>query len=289
MKELKIRQIRPVLKSALDEDIKSGDLTTEHLMPAKLKIKAEVVLKESGVIAGLKIAEEVFKIVDKNIKFERRAEDGIFIKGQSKKGRVIALVSGDARAILRAERTALNFLSHLSGVATLTRQFVEKVAGTKVKITDTRKTAPNLRLLEKYAVRTGGGYNHRMGLYDGILIKDNHIKSVNKTPAECVRIIKKKSRRPVEVEVKKVSQFENTLGAGADIIMLDNMRLRDIDKAMKIKKEYQKREKKAPLIEVSGKVTLSKVRKIAACGVDFISIGALTHSNPSLDMSLKAI
>ena len=212
-------------------------------------------------------------------------------KASDKRGRkkIIAKIQGNARNILEAERTALNFLSHLSGIATLTNQFAKRVKGYNVKITDTRKTTPNLRYLEKYAVRVGGGYNHRKGLYDRILIKDNHIATVRKSPAECVLIAKRKTKRLIEVEVKKISQFRDTLSAEADTIMLDNMSLDDIKKAIKIKKDYlrKNKNKKAPQIEVSGNVKLSNVRKIAGCAVDLISIGALTHSNPSLDMALK--
>ncbi len=290
MSKLDLKQFKSILKAALAEDIKKHDLTSKIIVPKDLKIRAQIVLKESGVIAGLEVAKQVFKIRNKNIKFIPKVKDGTFIKSSTKRRKkIIAKIQGNARNILEAERSALNFLSHLSGIATLTNQFVKRVKGYNVKITDTRKTTPNLRYLEKYAVRAGGGYNHRKGLYDRILIKGNHIETVRKSPAECVLIAKRKTKKLIEVEVKKISQFRDTLSAGADTIMLDNMSLDDIKKAIKIKKDYlrKNKNKKAPQIEVSGNVKLSNVRKIAGCAVDFISIGALTHSNPSLDMTLK--
>ncbi len=288
---LDIRRIKPLLISSLKEDIRTCDITTEAIIPKDLKVKAEIILKESGVIAGLEVAKYIFKLRNKNIKFKPLIKDGSFIKKIDNKKRVIARVEGNARNILEAERTALNFLSHLSGVATLTHQFVEKVKGYKVKITDTRKTTPNLRYLEKYAVRAGGGYNHRMGLYDRILIKDNHINAIRTNPSDCIKMFKRNLKRPIEVEVKKISQFKKTLLEEPDIIMLDNMNLKDIRKAVKIRNEFKRktRNSKKIEIEVSGNVNLSTVRKIAACGVNYISIGALTHSNPALDMALKVV
>lgn len=289
MVKLELNKVKKLIKEALKEDIKTGDITTQSILPENIKIKAYIKAKESGVIAGLKVAEMVFKLKDKSIKFTSKVKDGTFVKVEDKKLKVIALIEGPCHHILGAERTALNILSHLSGVATLTHKFAEQVRGYKVKIIDTRKTTPNLRYLEKYAVRAGGGFNHRIGLYDRILIKDNHIKASGLTPAECVLLAKKKSSRKIEVEIKDIRQLKDVLNAGPDIIMLDNMTLKDIKKAVMIKDKYFKESKRknAPLIEVSGNVNISTVKKIAACKVDLISIGALTHSNPALDMALK--
>jgi nicotinate-nucleotide pyrophosphorylase (carboxylating) len=285
-----IKRIRPVLKAALKEDIKGKDITTEAVIPRGLKIKSYIELKQSGVIAGLKVAEEVFKIQNRKIKFKALVEDGNFIKGSAaKKTKKIAQVEGNARSILMAERTALNFLSHLSGISTLTYRFVQKIKPCKAKITDTRKTTPNLRMLEKYAVKVAGGVNHRLGLYDKVLIKDNHIKAISKTPAECVRLIKKKTDKDVEVEIKKLSELKSLLEQKPDIIMLDNMNKKKIKKAVKKINDYYKKHpnEKKPKIEASGNINLSNVKQIASSGVDYISIGSLTHSNPSLDMALR--
>lgn len=292
MSKLKLEKIKPLLKRALEEDIKSGDITTKLIITKNFKIKANIIAKESGIIAGLDIAKAIFKLRDKNIKFVPNIRDGDLIKvADTKNKKIIASIEGNVYGILEAERTALNFLSHLSGIASLTQEFVKRVRNYKARITDTRKTTPNLRYLEKYAVRVGGGYNHRMGLYDKVLIKDNHIKTAKLTAAECVLSARQKTSKPIEVEIKNVSCLEDALKVQPDIIMFDNMNLNEIKKAMVVKKKffYKNKDKKIPQIEVSGNVNLLNVRKIAAYNVDFISIGALTHSNPALDMALRVV
>jgi len=264
-----------IIKLALKEDIGSGDITTKLTISAGQKIKARIIAKEKGIVCGLAVAELVFKTVDKNIRFKPATSDG----KQVKKGQVLARLEGKAVSILKAERVALNFLSHLSGIATLTNRYVQKVKPYKVKIMDTRKTTPGLRSLEKCAVRCGGGVNHRLGLWDQVLIKDNHLKGLR-----LKEIIKKvKQKRPkgmkIEVEVKNLRQFKQALEARPDIIMLDNFSLTNIKKAVKIKSASVK-------IEVSGGVNLSNARRIAATGVERISVGELTHSASALDIAL---
>jgi len=292
MKKLIIsKDIKKLIRQELKTDIGKADITTLALIPKGKKIRAAIVVKKDGVIAGLDIARAVFTLQNKNIKFKANVKDGSYVKVEKNRPyEKIAFIEGSARDILMAERTALNILSHLSGVATLTRAFVDKVRPYKAKITDTRKTTLLLRDLEKYAVRVAGGYNHRLGLYDQVLIKGNHIKVAGISPARCVKLAKKKTSKIVEVELKKVADFDKTIKASPDIIMLDNMKLSDIKKALKKKEKYASlnKGKKLPKIEVSGNICLDNVRKVAALGVDFISVGALTHSNPSLDMALKS-
>jgi nicotinate-nucleotide pyrophosphorylase (carboxylating) len=263
---------------ALREDIGSGDITTETVIPAEMKISANIIAKESGIICGLLIAKLVFLSVDKTIEFTDKAKDGKYVK----KGAVVATVKGSARGILTAERTALNFLQRLSGISTLTNKFV-KAAGKGVKILDTRKTTPGLRYLEKYAVKIGGGFNHRLGLYDAVLIKSNHVHIAGgvKTAVSLAR----KQFSWVEVEAKTPGQVNEAIGSGASRIMLDNMSIADIKRSVKSVKASKRKIE----IEVSGGVTLGNIRKIAGTGVDCISIGALTHSAPALDMNLKVV
>lgn len=279
-----------LIKEALREDIGCGDITTQMLIPKDKKIKAVLLLKEKAVVAGIDIAKKVFKTMDAAVTFKAKCSDGSL----QNPGKIIAILEGRAKAILQAERTALNFLSHLSGVATLTHQFVQRVKPYKVKIMDTRKTIPGLRELQKYAVSVGGGYNHRMGLWDGVLIKDNHIvaSSVVRSPSSVEELVEMaKKRRPksqkIEIEVKNLQEFRQALRAETDIIMLDNMKLSDIRQAVRIRNtEYGRRTTK---IEVSGGVTLDNVRAIAKTGVDMISIGALTHSAKAIDLSLEVL
>ena len=271
-----------LLSEALKEDAGKGDLTSRLLIPKDKKIKASIVLKERAVIAGMPIAKEIFRIKDKAIKFQSRCADCSL----QKKGKIIAVVQGNARSILCAERTALNFLTHLSGIATLTRRFVEKVKPYRVKIMDTRKTIPGLRGPEKYAVACGGGHNHRFGLWDAVLIKDNHL---------AVRPLKNNWRVikflrgsvcgavKIEIEVKDLMEFQYAIQAKPDIIMLDNMGIRELKEAVKIRNSLAKK----ILIEASGGVNMKTVKKIAATGVDMISIGCLTNSAPAVDMSLE--
>jgi len=275
------KQIEQIVSNALAEDFASGDVTTEALIPSDLKGKASIMVKRDGVLAGIDVAREVFRQVDPLLRFKGLAKDGAKVR----KGKVVATVEGKVANILKAERTALNFLQHMSGIATETARYVEAVSGTKAVITDTRKTIPNLRLLEKYAVRTGGGKSHRMNLADGVLIKDNHLIALRASGVGLGEATKKARRRApkglkIEVEVESVQQARKALAAGADIIMLDNMKLEDMRKAVKLVKGKS-------LLEASGGITLDNVRSVAETGVDLISIGALTHSARALDISLE--
>lgn len=281
-----------LIKNALREDIGSGDITSQIIIPQDKKVRAALLLKERAIVCGLDIAREVFRAVDSSIKFQAKSKDGSL----EKPGKIIAHIQGNARSILKAERTALNLLSHLTGIATWTGTFVEAVRPYKARIYDTRKTIPGLRTLEKYAVKTGGGYNHRMGLYDGILIKDNHI-GVSRCQGVKVSALRElvevaKKNRPkglkVEIEVVNLAEFREVLKASPDIIMLDNMKISDIKKAVRIRERQSIRaSERQTLIEVSGGVSLANVREIARTGVDIISIGALTHSAKAVDISLE--
>ncbi len=292
---LNLKKVRPIVRMALEEDVGKGDITTLLTVPKGRKAKGIIRAKEKGIIAGLPAAELVFQRVAGRgslVVFKAKVNEG----AKAKKGQVIAEVIGDARSILTAERTALNFLQRLSGIATLTNRFVEKVRPCKVKIFDTRKTTPGLRCLEKYAVRCGGGYNHRMGLWDMVLIKDNHLKMQN---AKCkiqnlkdtVKRIRKRLPKgmKVEVEAKNLREVREALEAGVDIIMLDNMNLKSIKKAVELCHRSPVTGHRSPIIEASGGITLENVRKIAETGVDRISIGALTHSAKALDISLDIV
>jgi len=263
---------------ALREDIGKEDITTNSIVPAGMRTSAKIIAKESGIICGLGIARLVFQSVDKNLKFTDKVKDGKAVK----KGTVVAAVEGPARGILTAERVALNFLQRLSGIATLTNIFV-KAAGGKVKILDTRKTSPGLRVLEKYAVKIGGGFNHRLGLFDAVLIKDNHI-SVAGGLKKAVALAKKKYDR-IEVEVKTPAQVKEAIEAGVTRIMLDNMSIAGIKRSVQLIRMSKRKIE----IEVSGGITLKNIRSIAGTGADYISVGAITHSAKTLDMSLKVI
>ncbi|HVP90635.1 MAG TPA: carboxylating nicotinate-nucleotide diphosphorylase [Terriglobales bacterium] len=266
-----------IIQAALREDMPLGDVTSESIVPAGAVSEAVILAKEDGVLAGLPVARRVFELVDPRVEFAAASADGRAVK----KGDVLARLKGPTVSLLKAERTALNFLQLLSGVATATRRFVDAAAGTKARILDTRKTTPGLRLLEKHAVRMGGGTNHRLGLSDMVLIKDNHLRFVG-TIAEAVR--RARAAAPagmkIEVEVTSLDELRQALAAGADIVMLDNMSLEETREAVAIAAG------RVPL-EVSGRVTLERVRDIAAAGVDLISVGALTHSPRALDISLE--
>lgn len=283
-------EIAEIIKNALVEDAAREDITTRALIPSGLKCSAKIIAKESGVACGLTIAGLVFRQLDKDIKFKTKVKDGAKIK----KGACLAELSGSARQILSAERVALNLLGHLSGIATLTRQFVEKVNSYKVKILDTRKTTPNLRILERYAVRCGSGFNHRLNLSDQILIKDNHIQATGYMLhatglKEMIEKAREKAKgKKIEIEVENLRQFRQALAARPDIIMLDNFKLSDIREAVKIRNHSPFTIHQSPIkLEASGGITLENVKQVASCGVDFISIGALTHSVKSLDLSLE--
>ena len=268
--------LRTIVERALKEDIGSGDLTTRLLFPKTIKAEAAIQVKQEAILAGLTVAEAVFKKVDPKLKFKSLARDGDRVKA----GTIVARLEGDGRSLLKGERVALNFLQHLSGIATLTARFVEAVRGTKATILDTRKTTPGLRNLEKYAVRTGGGRNHRMNLSDGILIKDTHLALAGSLKAAVERAKKNASRGfKVEAETTNRTELEEALAAKADIILLDNMSIPQLKEAVLLINGQA-------LTEVSGGVNLNNVREIASTGVDFISIGALTHSAPAVDLSM---
>jgi nicotinate-nucleotide pyrophosphorylase (carboxylating) len=275
--ELDFKALKPVIDFALNEDLGSGDITTNALIPVDLQAKATMVAKSSGVIAGLAVAEYVFKSLDKDIQWKTVFNDG----GHVVKGDLILEVSGSYRALLSGERLALNFLQRMSGIATMTDNYKNQLAGSKVKILDTRKTVPGLRLLDKYAVRMGGGTNHRIGLYDMVLIKDNHIKvagGITKAVAQIKKSIPDGFK--IEVETTSIAEVNEALAAGADIIMLDNMDNNTMRECVKIINKQAK-------VEASGNMTIERLREVAETGVDFISIGALTHSVTALDISMN--
>lgn len=268
--------LQRLVESSLKEDIGTGDLTTNSIVPGEAASKGYIVARESGVVAGLFLAEMVFRWLDPSVEFRGKAHDGEKVDG----GQVIAEVFGNARAILTGERLALNFLQHLSGIATRTAELVEMVSGEKARIVDTRKTSPGLRMIEKYAVRVGGGYNHRFGLYDAVLIKDNHIKIAGGIEAavEAARHNSPHTAK-IEVEVEDLAGVREALAVRADIIMLDNMDPATMREAVALIDGRA-------LVEASGGINEKNIKEIAATGVDYISVGALTHSVRSLDISL---
>lgn len=265
------------LRHALAEDIGHGDITTQSCVPAGRQITGRVIAKEIGIICGLDVFCRVFALLDDTVTVTPQVADGDCITA----GTIIAELAGDARAILQGERTALNLLGHLSGIATKTAEFVTQTAGTNAKICDTRKTTPGLRKLEKYAVTVGGGRNHRFGLYDGVLIKDNHITAAGGI-ANAVRAARENIPHTIkiEVETETLAQVEEALSAGADSIMLDNMDTDTMTNAVRLIKNRA-------VTEASGNMDSRSVTKVAQTGVDFISIGALTHSVKALDLSLR--
>ncbi len=266
-----------LIRTALEEDIGSGDITTSCTVPPGAQAKGRIVAKEPLVLAGIDVARQVFWAVNKELKVHIPLKDG----SRANEGDTLLEVAGDLAAILTAERTALNFLQRLSGVATLTSAFVDKVKGTRARILDTRKTTPGYRLLEKAAVRVGGGYNHRFGLYDGVLIKDNHILAAGSIQNALQAALDSSSHTfKVEVEVETLDQLDEAIAAGAHVVMLDNMDVQTMVRAV------QRTKGKIPL-EASGGITLENVGEIAATGVDLISVGALTHSARAVDMSME--
>jgi nicotinate-nucleotide pyrophosphorylase (carboxylating) len=278
---LDLALIRPLIQSALKEDIGRGDITSEAIISPSSRGKAEIVAEEEGILAGVELAKEVFRLISwEKVEFSYSLKDrDILVKGEP-----ILIIESGALNILKGERTALNFLSRLSGIATLTKKYVDLTHPFKIKILDTRKTTPNLRLLEKYAVKVGGGFNHRFALDDGILIKDNHIKACGGVKEAVARVRRGLSPfKKIEVEAARLSQVEEALAAKADIIMLDNMSMEEIKEAVKLIREGNK----GTLIEVSGGVNLASVVEIARTRVDLVSVGQLTHSARSLKMSLN--
>ena len=267
----------PLLLSALQEDITSEDITTNSVMPHYQLGEVELICKEDGVIAGLDVFKRVFTLLDESTEVTFTCKDGDRVRKSERLG----VVRGDIRVLLSGERTALNFLQRMSGIATYTRKIADLLKGTKTKLLDTRKTTPNMRVFEKYAVKVGGGYNHRYNLSDGILLKDNHIGAAGGVK-EAVQMAKEYAPfvRKIEIEVEDLDMLREALEVGADIIMLDNMRVEDMREAVKLcagKAET----------ECSGNVTKENVAKLVDIGVDYISSGALTHSSPILDLSLK--
>lgn len=274
-------QIDQIIDLALAEDLSHGDVTTHALIPPQLSGKASLLVKAPGVLAGIEVAQQVFLKVDPSLKFDILIPDGQRIKP----GDIAASITGKVAGILTAERTALNFLQRLSGIATLTARYVAEIKGTKVVIADTRKTTPGLRMLEKYAVRLGGGHNHRLHLGDSILIKDNHLVALHSQGLGLKQIVARARQNApgstqVEVEVSDFRAALEAAEAGADTVMLDNMPLAEMQRVVQAIHGQAK-------IEASGGITLDNVRQVALTGVDIISIGALTHSPRALDISLE--
>lgn len=269
--------LKELLARALQEDLGPGDVTSEATIRPESSSLAEVLAKQDLVLAGLDVARFVFHYLDPDIQFTTSVKDG----DRMNAGTEIAKLSGNTRALLAGERVALNFLQHLSGIATLTARYVEMVKGLKAEVLDTRKTLPGLRQLEKYAVRVGGGRNHRFGLYDGVLIKDNHIKAVGGI-TNAVESARRSAHHllKVEVETKTLDEVREAIAAKADIIMLDNMPIDMMRGAVKLIAGKAQ-------VEASGNITLETIRAVAETGVDFISSGSLTHSAPAADISMK--
>jgi nicotinate-nucleotide pyrophosphorylase (carboxylating) len=269
--------IDTIIKLALFEDSGLGDITTESILSERFSGKGVIVAKESFVLAGIEVAKKVFKLLDPDCDSFSSFSDG----DQIKEGEIIFKVQADLLSLLKGERVALNFLQRLSGIATLTRAFVEKLDFSNVRLTDTRKTTPGLRSLEKEAVRAGGAYNHRMSLYDGILIKDNHI-AVAGSIKNAVKAVKNRTSHlmKIEVEVTTLNEVKEAIDAGAEVIMLDNMDYDQISRAVKYINGRA-------VVEASGNVSLETLNKIAATGVDVISCGALTHQARSVDLSMR--
>lgn len=273
---LSMRALQPKIIEWLNEDVGSGDITTENIIPQQAKTVGLIQAKQRGIVAGINVAGLVFTTLAPDIEFTPMVEDGDEVEPHT----VLAKIEGDAHVILTGERLALNLLQHMSGIATLTSSYARLAEGTKAHVVDTRKTLPGLRMLEKYAIRVGGGRNHRMGLYDAVMIKDNHIKvaggikeAVQMTRNEISHTVK------IEVETETLDQVKEALEAGADIIMLDNMSIENIEEAVRLIDGRA-------IVEASGGVTKERLPAIAKAGVDIISVGALTNSAPILDISL---
>lgn len=263
--------------NALKEDITSEDVTTNAIMPEDKAGKADLICKEDGIICGLGVFQRVFELLDENARFETEIKDGDYVK----KGQLMGVIYGDIKALLTGERTALNYLQRMSGIATFTKSLAMELEGSNTKLLDTRKTTPNMRPFEKYAVKVGGGTNHRYNLSDGILIKDNHIGAAGSIK-KAVQMAKDYAPfvRKIEVEVESLSQLEEALEAGADIIMLDNMDNETMKEAVRIVGNKAE-------TECSGNVTKERLKEIREIGVNYVSSGALTHSAPIMDISLK--
>ncbi len=270
--------VKNIIRLAIEEDIGNGDITTTLLVPEEQNAKALIIAKGSFIVAGLPFVEEAFNTIDQDIVFKIFFGDGLKVR----KGDIIAEINGRTRTLLSCERVSLNILQRLSGIATLTNTFVDKVRGLDVKIIDTRKTTPCMRFMEKYAIKVGGGSNHRFGLYDCILIKDNHIEAVGSIKNAIIAARGASHLLKIEIEVENLNDLKEALKAGVDIVMLDNMSVEDMKEAVKMAKGKV-------IIEASGNVNLNNVRGIAETGVDLISIGAITHSAPAVDISMKIV
>jgi len=269
-------KIRPIIQNALAEDLGDGDVTTTCIISPETTLTGQFIAKANGIVAGLTVAQMTFALLDERVNFASSCSDSDYANN----GTVIATVTGSGRALLSGERVALNLLQRMSGIATMTRQFVDAVSGTQAVILDTRKTAPGLRLLDKWAVELGGGQNHRFGLYDMVMIKDNHIAAAGSITEAVNRVRACDERqRPIEVEVKNLAELRETLELAVDRILLDNMSPAQMREAVQITQG------RTPL-EASGNVNLNTVADIAATGVDYISVGALTHSVQAMDISL---
>jgi nicotinate-nucleotide pyrophosphorylase (carboxylating) len=277
MNSIDLTLLRDTLLAALREDVGSGDITSRSTVPANAQTRARYTTKQGLVVAGIPIVQEIVRLVDPGVEFRALASDGASVAT----GAALAAIHGSARSILTAERTSLNLLQRMCGIATLTRRYVDRIQGTRARIVDTRKTAPGLRVLDKYAVSCGGGMNHRMGLFDGVLIKNNHLafhssaaKAIEEARRHLGHLVK------IEVEVRSLDELKTALTAGADVILLDNFDPEQTRKAVEIVAG------RVP-IESSGGITLDTVRDFADAGVDYISIGALTHSVPAVDIHLR--
>ena len=277
MHNLKNKYIKSIVYQALKEDLRpSGDLTTNNITDKK--ILAKIITGQDCVIGGLNFAKETFKILDKKVIFKSKIQEGKKVK----KGKTVAILKGNAKSILKAERVALNFIGLVSGVATMTNKFVIKLSGKSCKICCTRKTLPNLRLIQKYAVRLGGGTNHRFNLSDEILIKDNHIAIDRDIKNIVKKSIRNKKGKKITVEVDNISQLKKIIGLKFDRVLFDNMNIKNLRKAVKMSKKYYE-------TEASGGITLKNIKKISSTGVQRISIGQITHSAPTVDCKLDFI
>lgn len=272
------REIFHCIRRALEEDVGTGDVTTDTIVPAGASLHGRIVAKQNGIVAGLDVAKHVMLALSEKISFEAKVTDGSRIT----LGTILADVEGSARALLTGERTALNFLGRMSGIATLTREFVDAVAGTKAVILDTRKTAPGLRITDKLAVRIGGGQNHRTGLFDMVLIKDNHIDFAGSITAAVERVRASGTKLEIEVETRSLENVREALALGVQRILLDNMSIETMREAVRICDGRAR-------LEASGNVTLTNVLEVAGTGVDYISVGALTHSPSVFDVSLEFV
>ncbi|MCK4673491.1 carboxylating nicotinate-nucleotide diphosphorylase [candidate division WOR-3 bacterium] len=278
MQEKQIKQFLKIVKKALKEDIGRGDITTDLIVDQNEQALGTIFPKQDGILCGIEIAQMIFKELDEKIDFQIKLNDG----DNFSPGMTIATIIGPASVCLKGERTALNFLQHLSGIATLTRKFVDTTKGS-VKILDTRKTVPGLRIMEKYAVRTGGGHNHRFGLYDMVLIKNNHIEIAGSITKAVAKVRKRRKKAFVEVEIKTFEELNKALSLKINRVMLDNMNVNQIKRAVEIIRQANPDME----IELSGSMNLSNIKEFSECGVDFISVGALTHSAPAIDIAMK--